>query len=229
MGGYSSACGDCGWFFDIELVPGLMGSAMELFAASGQEVNPDAVYAEIVAEYEDILDRRMLDKAIWDVSAQIFGEGKCASKVAGALSKAYWPALDEVLHDGNLHREFAYGLDEQTELRRVENFTRRWLDDGIGRAWATIESSQAGLNENTLKELLKRLITPFGEEHPYSCLPGAFIDRLGRPPPDWAFIRTCVADLFRGWSQRERAETLEDLKSLSVELNPSVGYWDPLK
>lgn len=200
MHGYSSACGDCGWFFDIELIPAFMEAAMAIFSFAGQAVHADAVYEVIQAEYEDVLDRRMLDKALWDVTQAVFPEDKVRSKVFNALSKSYWPALDEILNDGNLPREFMYGLDEQTELRRVETFTRRWLDDGISRAWVAIEQSQVGLNERTLKELLKHLITPFGEEHPYSCLPGAFIDRLGRPPADWAFIRTCVTELFRSWN-----------------------------
>jgi len=198
--GYSSACGDCGWFFDIELVPAFHGAAMELFQAAGHRVSPDQVYEVISAEYEDALDRRMLDKALWEVTEAVFSEDKVKSKVFSALSRAYWPALDEILADGNLQREFTHGLDEQTELRRVENFTRKWLEDGIGRAWASIEHSQAGLNENTLRQLLKHLIAPFGEEHPYSCLPGAFIDRLGRPPTDWVFTRQCITELFRNWN-----------------------------
>lgn len=200
MNGYTASCGDCGWFFDIDLVPAFMGAAMELVAASGQAVPPEAMHEVLQSEYEDALDRRMLDKALWEVISTVFSEEKVRQKAFQALSKAYWPALDEILNDGNLHREIMYGLDEATELRRVENFTRRWLDDGISRAWVSIEQSEAGLNEDTLMELVKQMLAPFGEDHPYSCLPGAFIDRLGRPPPDWAFIRTVVTDLFRSWS-----------------------------
>jgi len=49
-------------------------------------------------------------------------------------------------------------------------------------------------------ELLRRFIAPFGAEHPFSCLPGALTEGLGRPPTDWSFIRTVAHQLFRQWN-----------------------------
>jgi len=200
MSGYSGACCELEWFFDIDLVPAFMVPAYELVARSGKNVPETAIQEILQAEYEAELDRKLLEKALWDVSARLFKEEKVHSKVYQSLSKSYWPAFEEVLQDGNLHREMMYGLDEATELRRVEAFARRWLDDAIVRAWATIEASDIGLNQQMLMRLVKELVAPFGEEHPYSCLPGAFIDHLGRPPQDWAYIRAMVNDLFRSWA-----------------------------
>jgi len=149
----------------------------------------------------------LLDKAIWDVVGSFFVDEKVRSKLFTALSRAYWPALDEVLMDGNMQRDILYGLDPQTDQRRIEAFTRRWLDDAISRAWASLEQSQEGLSEAVLIDLLKALIIPFGFEDPFSCLPGTLIERLGRPPSDWAFIRIVVRDLFRSWNGGAQANS----------------------
>lgn len=53
--------------------------------------------------------------------------------------------------------------------------------------------------EETLKKLLRQLIAPFGKTHPYSCLPPALTDTIGRPPLDWSYIRTLVDDLCKSW------------------------------
>jgi len=200
MDGYTIACGEMPWFYDLDLVPAYTQAAMEIVAASGQVVSPEGVQEIVHAEYEDKLDRNMLDKVVWDVVRDMFTDDKVKGKVYHAFQKSYWPALEEVLNDGTLPTEMRYGLDQATELKRVEAFTRRWLDDGISRAWVAIEQSEEGLTEETVMELLRRFIAPFGAEHPFSCLPGALTEGLGRPPTDWSFIRTVAHQLFRQWN-----------------------------
>jgi len=200
MVGYCGAAGDLDWFFDVDLVPAFMVVAYELVQRSGASVQESVVYEVVQAEFEAELDRRLLEKSLYDVCSKIWKEEKVSSKVAQCLHKSYWTAFEEVLQDGTLQREMLYGLDQKSELRRVESFTRQWLDDGIGRAWVIIEGSQAGINQQIVMKLIKMLLAPFGDTHPYSCLPGGFIDNLGRPPQDWAYIRICSAELFRSWS-----------------------------
>mmetsp|Transcript_20179 Transcript_20179/g.46633 ORF Transcript_20179/g.46633 Transcript_20179/m.46633 type:complete len:357 (-) Transcript_20179:20-1090(-) len=198
--GYSSACAEMSWFYEIDLVPTFVQAALELIMASGQQVSPAGVQEIVHAEYEDKLDRTMLDKAFWDVTKALVSDEKAAGKLRNNLSKAYWPALDEVLNDGTLHREMMYGLDQNTELKRVESFVKRWLDDAMSRSWAALENAGEAPGPEMLSELLRHLIAPFGTESPFSCLPAALTEGLGRPPPDWAFIRTCSTELIAIWN-----------------------------
>mmetsp|Transcript_20988 Transcript_20988/g.59534 ORF Transcript_20988/g.59534 Transcript_20988/m.59534 type:complete len:366 (+) Transcript_20988:112-1209(+) len=193
--GYSAACSEMDWFYEIDLVPAFTQAAMELIGASGQHVHPPGVQEIVHAEYEDKLDRCMLDKAFWDVTSSVISDEKAAGKLRGALTKAYWPALDEVLNDGSLPREMLYGLDQASELRRVESFTRKWLDDALSRSWQALENVGETPSEELVMDMLKQLIAPFGTSNPFSCLPAALTEGLGRPPPDWAFIRTISREL----------------------------------
>lgn len=212
MNGYSASCGEKPWFYDIDLVRVFTATGIEMVNGTGQAFNPNGIHEIMEMEYQDKLDRRLLDKAIWEVVSAFFLDDKVKGKVFTALSKSYWPALDAVLMDGNMHRDILHGLDAQTDQRRIEAFTRRWMDDAMSRAWAVLEISEGGLEETTLVELLKALICPFGEEDPFSCLPGALTERLGRPPMDWAYVRQCVKDLFRQWNEGASAPSKNNRK-----------------
>ena len=105
MHGYTTSCSEAEWFFEIDLVPALCEVAWEFITVGGQsnEVTPVQLQENIVTEYEDKLERVLLDKAMWECSKEFFAHEKLCSKVFQAISRAYWPALDEAL-------DFAYDL-----------------------------------------------------------------------------------------------------------------------
>lgn len=192
MHGYCAACQEKPWFFEIDLAPAFASAAWELLSASGK---PRIRYAElhefVVQEYEEILDRTLLMKAMWDATNATFSDGNVRSKVYNALFRAYQPALDECLMDKR----------PMEELQRVELFTKRWVDDSMRRAWSSVENSERTITEANVSRLFQNLVAPFGDNHPFSCIPAVLTESIGRPPRDWGYIRTVVTHLFAAWQQ----------------------------
>merc|ERR1712008_413191 len=87
------------------------------------------------------------------------------------------------------------------ELQRVEIFIRKWIDDSMRRAWCSLEALEAPgtLTDKSVMRLFQALAAPFGDEHPYSCIPDCLTKGIGRPPQDWKFIGQVVKQLFDTW------------------------------
>jgi len=202
MSCYTAACSDKPWFFEMDLAPAFCAVANVLIKNSGQRMpHVRDVDALVVQEYEDKLDRTLLTKAMWDATRASFKDATVQSKINNALSKAYWPALDEVLADTR----------EIQDLARVENFTKKWLEDSMSRAWSAVDQCGEKLSEGNLSRLFQNLVAPFGDDHPFSCIPAALTEHIGRPPRDWAYIRQAVKNLFASW-QRQLGTTSKKRK-----------------
>merc|ERR1740120_384757 len=177
MRGFSHSCNESEWYYEIDL----------------------AVEDIVRVEYDDAVERCMLEKTMWDAAAAMFTDDKVRSKVWKCLSAAYWPALDEALASSMTRAHLQ--RPPQEDLRHVEEFMRAWIHDSMGRAWSALPSMNADgdsvLTEDLMCELFQRLLVPLGEEHPFSCVSSDLTSRIGRPPRDWKFIRQAV----RSWSQ----------------------------
>merc|ERR1711879_768955 len=90
-------------------------------------------------------------------------------------------------------------------LRRVERFLSEWMEQSISRAWQSIDNSGVTINEGLVEKLFQNLIAPFGEDHPFSCVPTALTESIGRPPHDWPFMRKAAKTMFESWRKAETA------------------------
>merc|ERR1711933_439781 len=113
---------------------------------------------------------------MWESIETTFGDEdeKTKSKLFRAMSTTYWPAFDEVF----MNRK-------RNELRNVEEFTRQWMKESMNRAWVSLEDAESVLTEESVTELFLYTVAPFGQDHPYSCIPFALCASIGIPPPDW--------------------------------------------
>merc|ERR1719414_572176 len=134
---------------------------------------------------------------MWEATQATFKDDKVRTKVYNAISKSYWPHLDEALASSMARAHFPHYPQE--DLRHVEEFTRAWIHDSMGRAWSALpsvnEEGEDLLKEDIMCRLFQRLLVPFGEEHPFSCISADLTERIGRPPSDWKFIRQAVREL----------------------------------
>lgn len=194
MSTYQSACQEKQWFFEIDLAPAFTAAVWEILRRGGR---PNAAYERVeemvITEYEDKLDRILHTKAIWDATAKTFQDAKIQGKVNAALFKAYESALDICLMDSR-------PLDD---LNRVELFTRRWIEDSMQRAWNSCPDSERNITEGNVTRLFGNLVAPFGDHHPFTCIPGHLVENIGRPPRDWTFIRQAVRNMFTQWKHQE--------------------------
>jgi len=207
MQGFVSACGEAPWFFCIDVPPVLCAAAWEILRASGHVIDrPDDLINLITLEYEDKLDRHLLERAMWQVTSELFNDNKVQNKVYQAISRSYWPALDETLGPVVLQERFAKEIPAAKELENVESFTRKWMEQALTRAWSALEHMVPfPLTRDIVQDLFRQLVAPFGAEDPFSCYPGALTEQIGRPPVDWAFITTAVTELFERWKIKEDA------------------------
>merc|ERR1712194_756047 len=83
----------------------------------------------------------------------------------------------------------------------VELFTRNWMENSMSRAWQAIENSPKLLSQETIVRLFQHLLAPFGDEHPFSCVPAALTQRIGRPPRDWPYLWNEARRLCLSWGQ----------------------------
>mmetsp|Transcript_26009 Transcript_26009/g.72660 ORF Transcript_26009/g.72660 Transcript_26009/m.72660 type:complete len:462 (-) Transcript_26009:88-1473(-) len=202
MHGYSVACSDNSWFFHLDLVPAFCTVATEVFKKQGRGDVPNRRILEqkIVLEFEDCLDRILLDKAMWDATRATFGalDDKSQSKIYNAVSRTYWPALDEVLMSMNPQQVLG-PQDPGQELRNVEAFARSWIDSAVSRAWVSLDQAESVLTLDSVTDLFLRFVVPFGEGHPFSCMPSVLIQNIGIPPGNWPFVEQVVREYFQVW------------------------------
>jgi hypothetical protein len=203
MHGFSVSCDKAAWFFAIDLSQAFFTAAMDLLVGTGK-VNEipanEAVRHVVLMEYEDKLDRILLDRAMWETTESIFSDEKARTKVYNALSKAYPRALDQILNVIVTEDDPNIRLTPEQQLKRVEEFLWHWIDDSMCRAWVSIEGAESVLTNENVGQLFQTLIAPFGVEDPYTCMPQAVTGQIGRPPPDWVFVETAVTRLFGQWT-----------------------------
>jgi len=201
MQGYSAAFGEAPWFFSINLPPVLCAAAWEILAANGLlDGNIYELQDQVAFEYDVHLDRILMDRAMWEVARTVFGDESTQNKIFQAISRSYWPAVDEVL--GNLVTdEQEYGwLTPDRELQSVQAFASKWINDAMCRAWVSIDGAERILTRDTVLQLFQSLVVPWGPEDLYTCIPGALTETIGRPPPDWPFLVQAIEELFSKWS-----------------------------
>ncbi len=189
MRAYSTACADKPWFFDMDLTVAFHMSYWEILSGSGQNPQWSEVEAVLNAKYEELMDDCLLDKAIWDSAGLLLPDQESLrNKVYKGLKSAHERAREETL-----------AAPMRDDLQRVEFFTRSWIHNSMGKAWQAIE--QGGLmNPESVVMLFQELLAPFGEEHPFSCVPGVLSQSIGRPPRDWEFLQEAVREFFVNWN-----------------------------
>merc|ERR1712187_623093 len=123
-----------------------------------------------------------------DATSVTFKEAGVCSKIYRSLHVSYEASFHEACADTRPLKD----------LQRVELFTKRWIENSMGRAWQAICSSEV-LTYNSIVSLFQTLIAPFGKEHPFSCVPTMLTQAIGRPPFDWPFIGQQVQLLCNAW------------------------------
>jgi len=155
----------------------------ELLSQHGKNVPPQAVHEAVELDYHDQIERRMLEKSMWETTARTFGDAdrKVQNKIYRALWGSYWTAADDAIQLPRPH-------SEQQDLQLVQGFLERWMEETLIRAWNGTENAQEVFNVESVTEFFEVLVAPFGEDHMFTCIPGALIERIGRPPVGWPFV-----------------------------------------
>jgi len=217
MQGYCAACGERSWFYEIDLIPALGNAAQAVTCTRGRTVDLQSLQDLVAMEYDEILERALFTKGIWQATADTFTDTNAQGKLNQALTRAYQVALDECLND----------TKPLPDLQRVERFAKTWIDNTMHRAWTAVENSEL-LTEGSIVRLFHNLLQPFGKEHAFSCIPGILTEHIGPPPHDWQFIRVTVRELFIKWKQEALTGTTRKKRktengSAIMEENESIA------
>lgn len=184
---YTAACSDRPWFYDLNLVPAITAGCWEFVerGGAGARPSPKSLQSYVQARYEQLMEESLLEKAMWDVTSATFGDGN--SKIYKALKMGHAAALEEAKsHSAPKHA-----------LERVQLFLQLWIDGSMGRVWQSVDGAEVIFTAKSISTLFGHLIAPYGEEHPFSCVPAVLTQKIGRPPSSWDFLEECVARYLR--------------------------------
>jgi hypothetical protein len=189
MIGYSASCGETEWYYQIDLAPAFARVVWEILAEHGQHIPPQAIHDAVELDYHDKIERGLLEKAMWEtVTATFSVDRKDQSKIYKALGGSYWTAVDEAVRRPQPR-------NEHQDLQLVQEFLEDWIEDTLIRAWHGTENASEVLCTENVAQLFTILVAPYGEEHPFTCIPGALIERIGRPPTGWAFVAQAAEEV----------------------------------
>jgi len=138
------------------------------------------------------MDLCLLEKAMWDSAGGLIPDQEpLRNKLYKALKTSHEIAFKE-----------ATEAPRMGDLQRVELFTRAWVDSAINKSYSVLEQGNL-MNADSVVQLFQELLAPFGEEHPFSCIPAVLTQSIGRPPKDWDFLQEAVRQFFLLWNNPE--------------------------
>lgn len=189
---FASSCGEKPWFFEVDLAPAVCALAWETIQASTFRPRPDFEELEKVCtgQYEDLMDVLLMEKAIWAATSAVLGEAVPVNKISKILLST---------HQGAFNLVMSYSKPA-TDSEKVELFMQCWLNHSMERIGWSLNSA-AICTQEIVESLFQALVAPFGEKHPFSCVPAALTRRIGRPPSEWPFLREAVKVLFETWAR----------------------------
>jgi len=199
MRGYAAACCDRPWFFQLDLAEAIRAALWEILSASRSIPLPMYRELEITANesYEELMDAMLMDKALWEATAVTFRDEHICSKVFRCLHASHGAAVAEACDDTR----------PLGELQRVEVFIRRWMEESMCAAWQALQDcGNEQLEESSIAALFQQLVTPFGEDHPFSCVPFVLTKGIGRPPSNWPLIWQAASQLATSWAEWPETE-----------------------
>jgi len=192
MQGFTAACGDKPWFFEMDLTSAFGMAFWEIHSGSGQRAQWSEVEAVLNSKYEQLMDLCLLEKAMWDSAGGLIPDQEpLRNKLYKALKTSHEIAFKE-----------ATEAPRMGDLQRVELFTRAWVDSAINKSYSVLEQGNL-MNADSVVQLFQELLAPFGEEHPFSCIPAVLTQSIGRPPKDWDFLQEAVMQFFLLWNNPE--------------------------
>jgi hypothetical protein len=80
---------------------------------------------------------------------------------------------------------------------------KRWINESMQRCWNSVPDSERVITENSVTRLFANLVAPFGEDHPFSCIPNVFFPNGRRPAK--TYIRQATRQMFDAWAREQNA------------------------
>jgi len=201
MQGLSAACQEKAWFFEIDLSEAISRSVWEIIGGASQnDVTLEALHDYTAELYDSYIERTLLTKAMRKACEDTY---ESDTKLAAKMHKFLWATYEPALKNASSNN---HGADTTSALKRVEDFTKAWMDTSMRRAWSAVQHDASVMTYRKLSKLWRSLVRPFGDDNSFSCISSKLTDAIGEVPPgDWAFISDTVKAMLARWKDEERA------------------------
>ena len=176
--GYASACGRKDWFHAVDFSHVFAYAIWEILAIRSRLV-PNLSFQRLSVfvrkEVDEQLHRKLADDTVYDVVVATCPDHPgLQSNLGDTLYRPYTTSLQ--LSPAQPYRDFT----------AVVLFLKHWMNDSLRRAWVSLENAGVDITEDLVAKLFQNLISPFGNQVPFSCIPVQLTDLSGGPPPrEW--------------------------------------------
>lgn len=182
---FSAACAEKPWFLHVD------SDMKQLFCDVAEKLVPPPSREELEAlvdqEYSKITEQRVFEDTIWTALHRAFPNRSenATKKLYTALTRTYAAVSKE-----------AKEKEQGSNMTRIKAFAKKWIQTSMGRAHGM--GMAEDLTEPAMLELFRNLVHP--EQHEkYSCIPKELLQKTGRPPRNWDFLRPTLREMIGAW------------------------------
>ena len=216
MQSFSGACQDKPWFSEINLVHAFVGVIMVVEKQEGHSHGEIQEIESLVRiQHDNYKERILLNRALWASVEATFKDHNVAVKVYHALNKTW----DSVFEESMAEIQWLEESISVPDMTRMQKFIKRWMQKSMWRC------SDYVANSENVTLLFENCVRPFGNDHPFSCIPKILYSRCGDlPPKNWSYIRDEAKNMFDQWEQMH--DQWERKKSAPSMKRPSTSIID---
>lgn len=198
MDSYCGACFGRPWFYELNLEPPLCIAVWKVLTV--EDCDPVFLYSDIqtrvAAGVQEKRDHTILVDAVKNAAEETFEDELDAAKISECLLRGYAGSVEKAAREGP--------AADKDDIRPIKAFIRTWLHDSMGRAWTAVRNPSSTLSRNNILTLFQGLVSPFGDNNPFSCVPMHLLSGGGPPPREWEFLGRAVDELFHEWDEIAR-------------------------
>ena len=205
MQSFSGACQDKPWFSEINLVHAFVGVIMVVEKQEGHSHGEIQEIESLVRiQHDNYKERILLNRALWASVEATFKDHNVAVKVYHALNKTW----DSVFEESMAEIQWLEESISVPDMTRMQKFIKRWMQKSMWRC------SDYVANSENVTLLFENCVRPFGNDHPFSCIPHIlYIRSRNLPPKNWSYIRDEAENMFDQWASMKRTKYKRNIRS----------------